>query len=587
MAAIPPLSEDDVFDFVGAASISKGRPYVAHSLSGLRQQGSVLRGWCQGTADAPYRVEVRFSDGELGDALCSCPVGGGGGCKHVAALLLAWCAEPQRFLEAEVLEASLKRRTKDDLIALIRRLLDQQPELEWLLETPIPGAKGGSRNTDPHVYHRQAEVVFRNAGDDWRASYGVATQLGVIREIGDDFLEREEYGPASAVYRGILAAGLEHYYDVHDEESEIARVLSECVEGLAACLENAADAVDRLARLRALFDAYAFDIGAGGFGIADEAPAVLIDASTPDERRTVAGWVRKLLEELGGKETADFSRRWSRSAVGGFLLDLEAEELDDESYLAVCRDSGRLADAVERLLELGRLDEAVAEARRAGDYDLLALGDLFVAQGHPGVAVELVRARSRSSQDTRLLEWLKRRAADTGDWAGAAVLARQLFDERPSLPSYEELRKLHRELGSWEAAREELISNLNRQDNRSLLVQIYLDEREIDAALKLLARPRAVAWQGIIGAQLRLEVARTAEAKRPEAAREIYQNLAEELIRARGRDNYIQACGLLRKVRDLFIRTGDDAGWERYVARIRAENTSLRALKEELQRAGL
>jgi uncharacterized Zn finger protein len=587
MAEIPPLTEDDVFDFVGAASIAKGRSYVAHSLSGLRQQGSVLKGRCQGTADEPYRVEVRFDQEELEDAYCSCPVGDGGGCKHVAALLLAWCSEPERFLETEVLEASLKRRTKDELIALIQQMLAQEPDLEWLLATPLPGAKHADTAPDPEVYHRQAEAAFRNAGSDWRASYGVAAKLSGIVQLGDAFQERNDFAAAAAVYRGVQAAILEHYFDLRDEEGEIGSVVNECVEGLGSCLQSAAGGLDRAAILRALFDAYVFDVTAGGISLADEAPGLLIDAATPEERRMVAGWVRSILENPGQAGLSGGIESWGRSALGGLLLDLEEDELDDEGYLAICRGSGRIGDAVERLLQSGRLDEAIAETRGAGDYALIALADLFVEQGHPDAAAELIRTRSRASQDSRPVEWLKRRAVETGDREEAVRLARQLFDARPYLEGYRELRGRYRDLDAWETARPEIMRDLDKQGHRVLLLQIHLEEGEIDSALAILAQPRAASWYGWIGGDLRLQVARAAEEQRPEASIAIYRELAEQAIQARGRGNYQLACRHLERVRYLLHRSGRDQEWEEFIGRLRAEHSTLRALKEELADAGL
>ena len=48
--------------------------------------------------------------------------------------------------------------------------------------------------------------------------------------------------------------------------------------------------------------------------------------------------------------------------MGGLLLDLQADTIDDEAFLLICRQTGRLNDLVDRLLSLNRTDEAVGEA---------------------------------------------------------------------------------------------------------------------------------------------------------------------------------------------------------------------------------
>ena len=85
---------------------------------------------------------------------CSCPVGSGEDCKHVAALLLTWMHRPGDFREIEELDVILERQNKKELIALIKLMILRRPELEVLLETPLPTS--GKRHTpvDPETYRR-------------------------------------------------------------------------------------------------------------------------------------------------------------------------------------------------------------------------------------------------------------------------------------------------------------------------------------------------------------------------------------------------------------------------------------------------
>ena len=94
-------------------------------------------------------------------------------------------------------------------------------------------------------------------------------------------------------------------------------------------------------------------------GLGDTVPEMITHYATQHERRRVAGWVREALPE---------GRSWGREALGRFLLELEADTLDDEAFLRVCRETGRTDDLIERLLLLNRVDEAVSDA--AGDERL-------------------------------------------------------------------------------------------------------------------------------------------------------------------------------------------------------------------------
>ena len=72
-----------------------------------------------------YYVQATLGAQGIVAADCSCPVGEGGRCKHVAALLLIWQANPGEFVEMEELDASLERRSKAELIALVKQMLRQ------------------------------------------------------------------------------------------------------------------------------------------------------------------------------------------------------------------------------------------------------------------------------------------------------------------------------------------------------------------------------------------------------------------------------------------------------------------------------
>jgi uncharacterized Zn finger protein len=577
MPAIPQLSEKAIERRVGEPSFGRGLRYFEDgAIFDTRRQGQTLKARCHGSGGQAYRVQVTFNDKEIVAAECSCPVGGGGFCKHVAALLLTWRERPEEFTEVEDLDTALEQRSREELIALIKLMLRREPDLEVLLQAPLPGAGGTPASAD--AYRRQAEAVFEHAGDEWDAARDIADELLGLKEIGDAFLLRKDYAGAAAVYEGVCAAVLDHLDTVHDEEGDLHTVVHGCVDGLVECLKGVGD--DPALRepiLRALFEVFQEDIEAGGIGLSDSMPD-LAEITRPEERRVVAEWVREALP--GGDSWSD---NWRRESLGGLLLDLEADTLDDEAFLRICRETGRVHDLVDRLLQLGRLDEAVREAGTASDYELLGLADLFVTHGHGDVAERLVQERARESRDHRLSEWLKKRAAARGDTAAVLKLAEQLFRAQPGLEGYKEVRGLAQERGTWEALRPKLLALLKKSPHAYTLIQVYLDEGAIDEALKEVKSERGHGF----GHDLALEVAEAAEATRPKAARDIYRRRAEALINQRNRGSYQEACRFLQKVRDLHNQIGDADAWTTYIAGLRERHRTLRALQEEMTRAGL
>jgi uncharacterized Zn finger protein len=568
-------------EWVGSRSLERGRQYSQDgAVFAPQRQGPVLKARCQGSAAEAYDVQVTLGAQGIVAADCSCQVGEGGRCKHVAALLLVWQANSGEFVEMEELDASLERRSKAELIALVKQMLRQQPDLESLLATPLPAQGKRFDQVDSRIYRHQAAAAFRLGGEGWGATARIARELLAITAIGDGFLEQQDQASGSAVYEAVLAEVLEQFELFRDEEGSLHQVIHACVDGLGSCLSREQDPPRREAILRALFAVYRSDVEAGGIGFGDDAAELLLEHTNPAERGMIADWVRDALPQ-----GSDRSDGWERQAFGGFLLELEADSLDDEAFLRVCRETGRIHDLVDRFLDLGRVEEAVTEARKAGDYDSLGLADLFVGHGHGDVAECLMLERAEKTTDTRVLEWLENYYRSHGRDSAALAFAERVFRLRPSLDKYKELRELAKRLGGWDTLRPDLLAFLGETRNPVLLVRIHLEEGQIDSALEVLE-----SWQQrnyFIGGEVRIEVARAAEESRPRAALEIYRRFAEILIKQQGRGNYATACELLSRVRDLHRRLGEEADWRNYVGDLRERNRSLRALKEELAAAGL
>ncbi|HEY6406717.1 MAG TPA: glyoxalase, partial [Ktedonobacteraceae bacterium] len=193
-------------------------------------------------------------------------------------------------------------------------------------------------------------------------------------------------------------------------------------------------------------------------------------------------------------------------------------------------------------------------------------------------------------------EWLQKYYQARGNRVAEFEVVETMFRAQPHLRSYQELRDLARRLGRWESVRPELLAFLQQAKKNTLLIQIALDESEIDNALQLL---KEMAKKDIYGytyntsfgyygyGDIALEVARAAEETRPREARELYRQYAERLIALRGRQNYQAACQYLAKMRALYEKLGENEAWTSYIAALREQNRNLRALKEELAKAGL
>ncbi len=600
MTTIPTITEEDVRDLVGEGSFQRGQRYFRDNrIFDTRRAGMTLKAKCEGSRSTPYRVEVTFDNTGIADTDCSCPVSGY--CKHVVALLLTWLAEPDEFIEQQDIDTLLQQCEKDELITLIKQMLRSDPDLEYLLTTiSKPGTP-----IDPQIYRNQVEMAYRNAGDEWGAASEIADELLTIKETGDNFAERHDYASAVVVYDTIVTGVINHHYEYQhqDEEGEIDEVITECVDGLKQCLDAAqGDSALREQILRMLFAIDCFNVEAGGIGFGEDAPEILLEDTTDEERHTIAGWVREAIAENKQKAPKfDFNSRWldgfsfeeesvytenfALALLGGYLLELEEDTLDDEAYLRICRETGCIADAVVRLLELGRIDEAVQETKQASDYDLLGIANLFVEARKNTVAERIMQQRAWRSRDSRLLEWLKKHYKTPDGTEDKLVQATATFQKDPIFEEYKEVRLLATQCGRWDKMRPELHAFLKASHLNELLTQVDLDENDADEIIKIV---QSVGSPIVNETSNRIvAIVQAAEETQPDTSLNFYLRYVAYLIDSRNRNAYEQASRILIRMRTLYEKLGKHEAWARYITRLHEQNRARKALQSVLATAGL
>jgi len=579
----PNLTIKDIQAWFDPASFTKGKAYFQQeAIMEPRRQGMTLKASCIGSSAPSYRVKVILNKEGIAGAECSCPIGASGHCKHIAALLLTWLNDPEAFKEIADLDTTLEKRSKPELIALIRQMLQRYPDLEYLLELPSLIKSAGQTAIDPGVIRYQVSQAFASAGEEWgwRDLFEAARDLDELVNLARQYQEHRDITNATIIYRSLAEEILKHEDIVMEDEADrLGDLVDDCVEGLGECMEFIRDPGTRRDILQAIFNVYKWDVRMGGIGIGDSIPDILLENATPQEKELLAGLIHSALPDVRG---------WGQETFGGFLLDLQAEELDDEAYLEICRQTARRTDLVERLLQLGRLDEATTEFEKAEEYQLLTLADLFVRHGHGFVAEQMTLARSETSRDYRLIDWLKDYAIRQSDLPKAMELVRRLLWMQPTLERFLEMKKLATQVNQWTDIRIETIDWLTSHKQFDVLVEIYLEESEIDLALDALEKARIVTrYRCEYPYSLEILVAQAAEETRPERAIQLYLDRIKRLVEKRGRDNYGEAANYLKVVQGIYKRLGRQEEWRSLIASLRQENRNLPAFQDELGKAGL
>jgi len=526
----------------------------------------------------------------------------------------------------------LGEKSREELLALLKQLVQRQPDIEPLMELLIelplatttqqkkrPG-KGRERTLDPSTIRSQVASAFYNAGEGWGAASRVAVDLEQLYDIGKNFAEAGEWANAQTVYATLAEETIIHYEGLHDE-GQVSWILGECAAGLVSCLNvqptlpqnERLDASAREELLTALFDLWKFGYNYGGIG--EDVAEVMAEHATAQERKSIETWLR---EEL--RPGQDFSSKWHNRHLIDFLATVkQTEHFSDEDVLEEYRKVGLYKEMAEKFLQLGRQKEAlgVAQANLTEPMDVTWFAEQLLKSGQAWRNQALAFVEMRLGEVKPALQgkpqdfihaqtvdtyrrWLSEKYLLYGQTKQALDMERARFEASPDNTTYRSVRLAALAPGQpedlWPGLRPQLIRTLEQQGRWEALVSLYLDEKEVGQALAALAEmertPRAPFYGYGYCAEgpashYHAQVAEAAEEAYPDEALRLYKPVVQRLIDGRGRENYQQATGYLIRIRRLYQRQGRDAEWERYITNLRNSNKSLRALKEELDKRGL
>lgn len=571
----PLIGEDDVRQIASEQSFERGVVYYqGGALHDRLRQGNELQAYCEGSSYAPYRVSAVLGAEGIISTYCTCPFDWGGACKHSVALLLAWVDEPGSFHDVATLDAGLEGRSKEQLIALIKEMLKRQPDLERLLDVPV--LADIKTPVDLDAFRR---LLNSNLDQEYLDTEVMANDLATIVETGDRYAAGGDLVTAGTLYHLVLSEIVPHYENLYDEHGFISSELKRCAKGLERCLkEGSFDAEIRRLWLEALLEAEIKDVKMGGVDLAYPANEVLVYHATQAEWTWIEARLRQVIDSLDNRHS-----NWGRETLVNFLVQRLSERKQEGEIADLIFELGSPEQQAFLLLRQGRFEAAVKIARDHFE-DLPGLviqfADALVEAGANEAAVAFVSDQLGGRYEYSYLPWLAQQAEAQGDFSTATRWWQEEFRQRPNLGTYQRLRDSSQRLGAWKSRRQELIAELEEGDRTDIMIEIALAEGEVERAIELLPRHRG--WSSYD-----LLVAQTAEADYPETAIGIYQDQVEKLIRLRGRGNYRGAAEILQRIRDLYKRESAQFEWEVYLADLRERHRRLKALKDELNRAGL
>jgi hypothetical protein len=106
-------------------------------------QGNTLMGRCEGAQSPFYKVRAELDGGGIRSASCNCNQNSRGYCKHIVALLLTYAHKPELFAVHKDPAELLAEFDREQLAALLAKLMGEQPELYETVEAAMDQSKTG------------------------------------------------------------------------------------------------------------------------------------------------------------------------------------------------------------------------------------------------------------------------------------------------------------------------------------------------------------------------------------------------------------------------------------------------------------
>jgi uncharacterized Zn finger protein len=599
--ALPRIMESMIRAGTGPESFRRGEEYYRDgAISTTAIQGTVLSGECAGTYAPYYRVQVELDEAGIANASCTCPYEFGGYCKHIVALLLAYLYHPKFFIARKAPAELLADLDRNDLSAILTKLMQEQPELYDRIETltSVPSkSRKNRKKVDIEVYRRHIIGIVHSL-DGMRMSEAywhggdLANQLREVQQSALKFLDAGDAETALEILLVLLeeASRAIEYMDDSDGElggfvGKLGTPLAEAILSMELSQVERAKLTDKLEKLIR----YAGDYGMeGNLHIAVRAAKFAWD-DIPEETAPLRRRGATVDEDDEWDEDRDEEDEyelcewgWPSGADFDDLTEAKLNVLDrlgrTEEYLALCKKEQRHLRYTLKLCDLKQVTDAVKYVKK----------HLTSAEEILQVAVRLRELRLVADAIEISEHGLKLKGpkAGLGEWLGpveeaqgrtkqalAAWLA--AFPEHPTLESYKTIKRLAD--SDWGRCRPEMMVKLRKSYDKQVLAEVLLLEEEWDDAIKV-AEGREV-WYSVVEI-----VADGVMPHRPEWVARISLKHAERLMTEAKSKNYPIAAAWLKRAKQAYKLLGKTDEWKKYLDETKEKYKRRPALQNQLAR---
>lgn len=561
------LNDAVVRRLAGDRSYRRGYDYYQHGhVESVDAGANSVRAVVRGSQD--YTVALSSDDGVL-DYACDCPQGADGAfCKHCAAAALAWLNR-----DAVPAKAKSRGKVKEPTLADAAKVLRGEDK-DTLLEMILEWAKD-----DDRLHERLLQYAARRLGPESGAAAASRAFDRAVRVY--DFVH---YREASAWARG-----------VNDAIDNISRLLE---DGHAAAVVELCESA-----LRKLVGAAgAIDDSDGHLGVLRDRLQDIHFRACQEAKPDPVALARRLLEwELHSELDVFYGAAERYARILGAkgleeyrrLAEAEWEKVPVRTPKDERSEWGRYFHITHIMESLARAsgdtEELVAVMSRdlSHAYSYLQIAEVYREAGQHDKALMWAEEGLKAfpeRTDGRLREFAAEEYHRRRRHEDAMKLMWAEYSERPYLETYRTLERHAKKSGNWPEWRERALAEIRRRiakakeesrgqarhrwmrpdDDHSQLVEIYLYERDIEAAWR-----EAQAGGCSEGLWLRLAAAR--EKEYPADAAPIYLKQAEAAVSATRNGRYDDSVALLVKAAAVMKQMGQSAEFVRHLEALRVK----------------
>jgi uncharacterized Zn finger protein len=474
---------------------------------------------------------------------------------------------------------------KDELVALINRLVENDPDLYDDLELAIPVIKRAALSKPPaykerrstqvseQMYRKQVKLILRqNSYEDRYDEFGsrpaYLDDLEEMLKTAKVYLNAGDAEGALIILRILLEETTENYDSDMDYEGDVAGF----IQSLGMPMAEAILSVD-------LDDQARRDLG----GVINELLETLSENIEESELEVIStaleyGWGELPDEETQANEDDDYDETW-----------MDFGDLQ-QARLNVLERQGRTAEFLQlaqtenpyrytlKLLELGRVDDAIAASQNLWDeQSILSVAQKLRDVGRLDEAIALAERRLTlvGPHNLELATWLAPLEEARGKIDLAMLAYRAAFDARPAIAWYRHLKRLSG--ANWSQLRPVLMQKVNESMMTETMIDISLEEKEWDAAI-------AIAEKHVWSYYLLENVADAVIPYRPDWVIRISLNQSDQLIEKTQSKLYPAAARWLARAKKAYQVKGQDDRWQAYITNLRATFARRPALQREIAR---